>query len=93
MKQKNKMELTEGSKYRITSLGGRDRLIESKGVFKGFVSIGIDENGLLLELDKSHGELKGKNRIIPVHVILAIDVIEAKENKEEEDADISHYVG
>jgi len=36
MNDEEKMELTEGSEYKITSLGGRDALIETQGVFKGF---------------------------------------------------------
>ena len=88
------MELTEGSVYKITSLGGRDILLETEGVFRGFISIGVDETGLLMELGKSHGTLSGKIRIVPLHVILLIDVLDVKENeKKEEDRGMSHYVG
>jgi len=92
--KEKKLELTEGSVYKITSLGGRDVLLETEGVFNGFISIGVDETGLLMELGKSHGALAGKIRIVPLHVILLIDVLDVKENnKKDEDKGISHYVG
>jgi len=92
--EKDKMELTEGSVYKITSLGGRDLLLETEGVFKGFISIGVDETGLLMELSKNHGAIAGKIRIVPLHVILLIDVVAVKENSKKEDyKGMSHYVG
>jgi hypothetical protein len=94
MKEEKKIELTEGSTYKITSIGGRDNVIETEGVFKGFISIGVDETGLLMDLSKNHGNMEGKIRIIPLHVILLIDVLDAKENKVKDDfKGISHYVG
>ena len=93
MNDDKKMELTEGSEYKITSLGGRDSLIETQGVFKGFISIG-DETGLIMELNASHGSVAGKTRIVPLHVLLLIDVLAAKENEEKDDSgEMSHYVG
>ncbi len=89
-----KMELTEGSTYKITSLGARDSVLETEGMFKGFISIGVDETGLLMELNKSHGKMAEKIRIIPLHVILLIDILDAKENQTKDDyKGISHYVG
>jgi hypothetical protein len=94
MEKENKMELTEGSVYKITSLGGRDVLLETEGVFKGFISIGVDETGILMELSQFHGENAGKVRIVPLHVILLIDIIETKENLKKDDyKGMSHYVG
>jgi hypothetical protein len=94
MKEKKKMELTEGSVYKITSLGGRDVLLETEGVFKGFISIGVDETGLLIELNHNHGDMSGKIRIIPIHIILLIDILESRENeKKDDDKLMSHYVG
>ncbi|UCH71997.1 MAG: hypothetical protein JSW62_00145 [Thermoplasmatales archaeon] len=94
MDEEKKMELTEGSVYKITSLGGRDTLLETEGVFKGFISIGVDETGLLMELSHNHGENVGKIRIVPLHVILLIDVIETKENQKKDDyKGMAHYVG
>jgi len=94
MNKDKKMELTEGSVYKITSLGGRDILLETEGIFRGFISIGVDETGLLMELGKSHGAMAGKIRIVPLHVMLLIDVLDVKENeKKEDDKGMSHYVG
>jgi len=94
MDKKLEVELTEGSEYKITSLGGRDSMLETEGTFKGFMSIGVDEVGLLMELGKKHDKMAGKIRIVPLHVILAIDVLEAKPNlKKNSDKETSHYVG
>ena len=81
-----KVELTEGSVYKITTLGSRDKLLETEGTFKGFINIGVDETGLLMELNKNHGDLSGKIRIVPLHVILLIDVLDAKTNEKKDDA-------
>ena len=94
MNKKDKMEITVGSVYKITSLGARENVIETEGTFKGFISIGVDETGLLMELSSTHGEMAGKVRIVPLHVILLIDILDAKENEEkDEDKGVSHYVG
>ena len=92
--EKKKLELTEGSVYKITSLGSRESVIETEGIFKGFISIGVDETGILMELSQSHGTLAGKNRIVPLHVLLLIDVLDAKENEKKDDyKGMTHYVG
>ena len=94
MIKENKMELTEGSVYKITSLGARDSILETTGTFKGFINIGVDETGLLMELNQVHGDMTGKIRIVPLHVVLLIDVLDAKENDKPDDLkDMSHYVG
>ena len=94
MKEKERVDLTKGSEYKIISLGARDGALETEGIFKGFMSIGVDEPGLLMELSHKHGEMSGKTRIIPLHVVLAIDILNAKEDEEKEDhGEISHYVG
>ena len=94
MNDEKKMELTEGSVYKVTSLGARDVVLETEGIFEGFISIGVDETGLLMKLNKSHGNLAGKIRIVPLHVILLIDVLESKKNeKKDDEKGMSHYVG
>jgi len=94
MNEGKKMELTEGSVYKITSLGSRDMLIETEGIFRGFITIGVDETGLLMELGASHGEAAGKTRIIPLHVVLLIDIVNIKENqRKDEYKGMDHYVG
>jgi len=94
MNKENKMELTEGSEYKILSLGAKDSMLESEGIFKGFISIGVDETGLLVELNHKHGKMAGKIRIVPLHVLLAIDILKIEENeKKDDDKGVSHYVG
>ena len=94
MIKEKKMELTEGSVYKITSLGARDAVLETEGIFKGFISIGVDETGLLIELSQSHGDLAGKFRIVPLHVVLLIDVLDVKEDDKKDDfKGMTHYVG
>jgi hypothetical protein len=56
--------------------------------------MGIDEIGLLMKLDKDYGDMTGKIRIVPLHAILAIDVLDAKPNsKKDDDKEMPHYVG
>ena len=94
MNKEKKMELTEGSVYKVTSLGSRDSLIETEGTFRGFITIGVDETGLLMELGARHGESVGKTRIVPLHVILLIDIVNIKENQQKDDyKGMDHYVG
>lgn len=92
--EKQNRELTEGSEYKITSLGTRDRLIETEGVFEGFISVGLDGTGLLMKLGENHEGMQGKIRIVPLHAILMIDVLSEKENNDEDnEKGMSHYVG
>ncbi len=87
---KKEIELVEESTYAVHSLGSKDRPIITKGKFIGYLSIG-EEGGICIQLDSSHGELEGKNRIIPLHMILSIDIIkEAKAKKKEEET--AHYL-
>ncbi len=67
--------LTKGSRYRIESMETRDHTKITKGVFRGYATIGPDD-ALVIELDESHPEQKGKLRLIPLHVILSVDVLE-----------------
>ena len=93
MNEKPEFELTEGSEYKIHSVGTKDSIFETRGIFKGFVSIGVEDAGLLMELGETHGEMEGKMRVVPLHAILAIDVFEVKPNEKKEEKDTSHYVG
>ena len=85
------IHLTVESKYKVTSAGTRDENLVTTGVFKGYVSVGSGD-GLAIEMDKGHGEMKGKLLVIPSHMILSIDILEAKVEVEEkhEETDI-HY--
>src|SRR6059058_5839995 len=69
------VSLTKGSRYRIESMETRERTKVTKGIFRGYATIGTDD-AILVELDESHQELKGKLRLIPLHVVLAVDILE-----------------
>ncbi len=85
-----KIQLTQGSKYKITSMESRDKPLITRGMFKGYTMIG-DIDSLCMELDSSHKGNKGKIRVIPSHMIISIDIISiAKEEKKESE---SIYVG
>jgi hypothetical protein len=85
--------LTPGSLYRVKSLEARDKPMETFGIFKGYAAIAHD-TALVMELDKSHGDDKGKMRLIPSHMIIAIDVLKAEKEKEEKEAEnTSVYFG
>src|SRR5438105_14523709 len=68
------VSLTKGSRYRIESMETRERTKVTKGVFRGYATIGTDD-AIVIELDDSPQELKGKLRLIPLHVALAADVL------------------
>ena len=67
--------LTKGSRYRIESMETRERTKITKGIFRGYAAIGPDD-AIVIEMDESHQELKGKLRLIPVHMVLSVDVME-----------------
>src|SRR5947208_16069764 len=56
------VSLTKGSRYRIESMETRERTKVTKGVFRGYATIGTDD-AVVIELDESHQELKGKLRL------------------------------
>lgn len=85
-----KIQLTVGSKYKITSMESRDKPLITRGTFKGYTMIG-DIDSLCMELDVSHKEAKGKIRVIPSHMIISIDIISVA--KEEKKRNESIYVG
>ncbi|MEW5760125.1 MAG: hypothetical protein AB1779_05110 [Candidatus Thermoplasmatota archaeon] len=92
MGKEKTMNLTIGSKYRITSLGTKEEALISIGLFKGYIVFG-NMDGLCLELAEGEKEYIGKIRIIPSHMVLAIDIIEAVEQKtkEEEETSARYY--
>ena len=61
------VSLTKGSRYRVESMETRDRTKITKGIFRGYATIGPDE-AIVLELDESHQEMKGKLRFGKVNV-------------------------
>jgi hypothetical protein len=83
MTKEKMISLTEGSSYIVTSLGSRDEPIVTKGSFQGFTVVG-NTDAICIKLDKSHGKkLAGKTRVIPTHVILSLDIVTAKKEKED----------
>jgi hypothetical protein len=74
------VSLTSGSRYIITSLGNKDRPMITRGTFRGYTVVG-NVDGVCVELDGSHRGLKGKIRVLPSHMILAIDIIDAARPK------------
>ena len=84
MPENDLIVLTKGSRYRITSMETRDKPLISHGTFRGYSAIGPDD-GICMELDASHAEMAHKIRIIPCHMIIAIDVVEQAEEKKEKE--------
>ncbi|MHB8585545.1 MAG: hypothetical protein ACYDDF_06890 [Thermoplasmatota archaeon] len=84
--------LVIGSTYRIWSLGSREERIETRGIFRGIVSIGTID-AIAMELASTHEkEIAGKIRVIPSHMVLALDVLESVKEPEEDKGEASmHY--
>ena len=77
--------LTPGSLYRIRSLESRDKPLETVGLFKGYAAIGHD-TAIVVEVELATSGKKEKlMRLIPAHMVIAIDVL--KEEKEEQPKD------
>ena len=94
MEKKTQVKLTEGSRYRIISIGGRENPLETEGIFMGFSTLGIDEIGLIMNTGENIQQKNGNTRIIPLHAILAIDILDEKEHiKKEEKSEANHYYG
>jgi hypothetical protein len=74
------VSLTKGSRYRIESMETREKPLLTHGVFKGYATIGPDD-AIVMELDESHKDMAGRIRLIPCHMIIAIDVVQAVEEE------------
>lgn len=72
---------TKGSRYRIMSKGPGEDFLISVGEFKSYTAFG-NGTAISLELDPSSGQTG--TRIIPLMAIFAVDVIESKEQEEED---------
>lgn len=90
MKEKE-FELTPGSKYIIYSIGSEKEMMQTSGTFVGYAYLSKDEIGICIKMDSSHGAKKNKIRIIPSHMVLAIDIIEEKKAKKKEGEEAKHY--
>jgi hypothetical protein len=94
MKDNAGFQLTVGSRYVIRSLESRDNPLITQGTFKGYAAFGRND-AICMELDEYHKENTGMLRIIPAHMIIAIDVLSAVENtvaREAED-EAARYFG
>lgn len=72
-------QLTVGSKYLVKSVLTREQVQETEGVFKGISTIGTNDS-ILMEVAK--GPHQGKLRLIPTHMIVSLDVLEAAARQE-----------
>lgn len=84
--------LTPGSKYVIRSLESREKPLVTIGVFKGYTALGGDD-ALCIEIDDSDEKMGGKIRIIPCHMVMAIDIISHAEPEEKGVEETAHYFG
>lgn len=90
-KDANPVHLTLGSKYHVRSLASREAVLETRGIFRGFTSVGSID-GLAIELDDTNKDMSGKLRVIPGHMVLSIDILEAAKGEDEKPDDAAmHY--
>ncbi|HEX2021537.1 MAG TPA: hypothetical protein VHH36_02420 [Candidatus Thermoplasmatota archaeon] len=90
-KEEHPVQLTLGSRYHVRSLASREAVLDTMGAFRGVVSVGTID-GIAMELDGTHKDLKGKIRVIPTHMVLSIDILEAvKKEEEAKDEAAMHY--
>jgi hypothetical protein len=85
-KRDDAIVLTPGSLYRVKSLESRDKPMETVGIFKGYAAVAHD-TAIVVELNGSGGEEKGRLRLIPSHMVISIDVLKAEKEKEEKEAE------
>lgn len=92
MNEKKIDKLIEGSRYSIKSLTTKKKLLETEGVFRGFVQLG-NRHGLKIEI-KDEEEDEEHIRFIPLPMISYIDVIEEAKKpkgKKKKDKSSSYY--
>ncbi len=78
--------LTPGSTYRVTSARNREESFVTEGTFAGVTSLGSID-ALILEVDAEDSPV-----LIPTHVILRLEVVEAMgEDELEDDEATMHY--
>lgn len=58
--------------------------MESRGIFRGYAAI-AHETAIALELDESHEGEKGRLRLIPAQMVIAIDILKAEKQAEEKE--------
>jgi hypothetical protein len=94
--KEDRLKLTPGSRYRVTSMMTRDEPLVTEGTFKGYTMVG-NIDALLLDVappvkggskaKKAKGKAKPKEelRLVPAQMIISIDVLDQAEEKEEEE--------
>lgn len=82
--------ITQGSKCVLYIATEHSDVEKTSGTFEKFLSIGEDL-AMVIMLDESHKELKGKMRIIMVNAISAIDIIDLKEEVKKSEEDKATY--
>ena len=90
--KKDEIILTKGSRYLLKSLESRDKPQISQGTFRGYTAVGPDD-ALCIELDATHETDQGRLRIIPCHMIISIDILEAKVEDEDPKDEIHGMYG
>ncbi len=88
------LELQIGGKYVVHSVSSDKNCMVTSGTFVGYTYIGKEEGGICIKMDSSHGKLKGKIRIIPIGMVLAIDIMTNKRKrrkKDEKEEEAMHY--
>ncbi|MGH7319166.1 MAG: hypothetical protein ACRELA_06020 [Candidatus Rokuibacteriota bacterium] len=82
------LRLTPGSKYRVRSLASQQEVLTTEGTFRGLAAMG-SLDALVMEVKEGR---KRVTRLIPTHVVVALDVLEAAGVEEQEDEEASmHY--
>ena len=99
MGKEDRLKLTPGSRYRVTSMMTRDEPLVTEGTFKGYTMVG-NMDALLMDIaPPAKGKAKGKGkakaktkakpkeelRLVPAQMIISIDVLDQAEEKEEEE--------
>lgn len=90
MMNEDGVRLIPGSRYRIESLASRDAPIVTQGIFKGYTRISEGVTALAIQVEEPE-EVSGMIRIIPTHMILAIDILSAAEVEETDEGEVKVY--
>jgi len=81
--KEDKVELTDGSRLRITLLENTERALVIEGIFRGYVKVG-DDYTLHLEVSETGDKKKKKiMRLVPISSIQFIDVLRLSKKKKE----------
>jgi hypothetical protein len=99
--KEDRLKLTPGSRYRITSMMTRDEPLVTEGTFKGYTMVG-NIDALLMDISPpakggpkgkakakgkagSKGKAKEELRLLPAQMIISIDILDQAEEKAEEE--------